>query len=148
MEEEPNKWFLRGCIGSYIAAAVLVHTPIAAALALIGSLICLAKGTPRGLMTGDERPLAIFVTAAIYVSMAILIAHTYLRNADERNFWNYLEAHGCTDAGIVATGYVKPQCDRLGNCDEGGEIEEPSYLCKTTGKTITYSDFQNGSYGL
>jgi hypothetical protein len=146
--ESREKKFTYATFALYILGWILGSDYIIwALLSFCGSAVC-ALGTvaPGVKFKKEQRTQVYFAITAFILPLGVLLIG-YQGTADANRFKNYLSEHHCKNIGLTITGYSKGDCDRVGNCVEPHEIEEPEYFCSTTKKRITYSDFKAGHYG-
>lgn len=119
-----------------------------ALLALTASAVCVFNTVSADADDRDHQRKQIYLVLAAFMLPALYIVwDVHRQDSDERRFKTYLSEHRCTHQGDVITGMSRGGCDRLGNCEEPQEIEDPEFFCAVTSNRITYTDFKAGSHG-
>jgi hypothetical protein len=131
-----------------IAWILAFYNAAAAAIAFIAAGYLLSQSITSGTATtsADRSTLWLMLAAVVRPGLGASWIR-YENDAESRRFSSYLSQHECKFTGNVVVGMSKGGCDRFDNCEGPEEIEEFQYFCKTTGRSITSSQFRNGQYG-
>ena len=144
-----EKLFLVLALGVYMSGWFMLDSkPAIGALAFVFAVPLAAASVPSNVPNRIRYFFQTIGIAAVLVIPALGLAwFKYHAQEEASRFRNYLQEHNCQSAGEVVTGYSEGGCDRYGNCTDGHEIEEREFLCTSTGRRITFSQFKNGEYG-
>lgn len=99
-------------------------------------------------ISGDEnlKQLAILYTGLLIIGI-FLVRERIRDDHEDSRFAEYLSVHQCQEKGMEITGYTEISHDRFTGSDGGDEIKEMIYFCRATGRLLSRSDFDGGSFG-
>ena len=141
-----NKMAIFAALVAYIVAVNLgAEHPWWAALSFFISFIFASRHDE---ISEDEdlKQLAIFYAALL--ALGIFLVREGIRdNHEDFQFDEYLSIHKCQERGMETTGYTEISHDRFTGSDGGDEIREMIYFCRATGRLLSRSDFDGGSFG-